>query len=104
MQFIYALKAVRLEMLTDAPTTDEVDVLQAHGQYLADMASRDQVLLAGRTQTADAQTFGIVIVAADGEAQARRVMDEDPAVAAGVMTATLYPFQIAMLSQAIGAA
>ena len=52
--------------------------------------------MAGRTQTADSDTFGIVILKADDEAAARKLMKADPAVAHGVMHAALYPFRIAL--------
>ena len=93
--YIYLLKVTRLEMLSEGPTDEEAVVLGNHLDYLARLAEEGTVVLAGRTQTNDASTFGIVIFEADGD-RAERVVAEDPAVQHGVMTATLYPYRIAV--------
>ncbi len=100
-QFIYVLKAARLQMLTDAATPQENEILTQHVEHLQALARRDVVLLAGRSQTADADTFGIVILRAPSQAAAAELMASDPAVAQGVMTATLFPYQVAAVSPTI---
>ena len=42
-------------------------------------------------------TFGLVIFKADSEAEARQIMENDPAVKHGVMRATLYPYRVVFL-------
>jgi len=42
------------------------------------------------------KTFGIAIFEAADEAAARKFMEEDPAVVAGVMTAELHPFSVVL--------
>jgi uncharacterized protein YciI len=42
------------------------------------------------------KTFGIAIFEANDEAAARKFMEADPAVAAGVMTAELHPFAVVL--------
>jgi hypothetical protein len=49
------------------------------------------MILVGRTQTTDESTFGIAFFEADNEFAARAIMTNDPVVAGGVMTASLYP-------------
>jgi uncharacterized protein YciI len=95
--FLYVLKATRVEMLTSGPTDREAVVLGEHVDYLSRLADEDRVLLAGRTQTHDVTTFGIVIFVAATEEKARSVVEGDPAVRAGVMTASLYPYKVAVL-------
>lgn len=97
-QFLYRLRATRLGMVTDGPTEDEQTVLEAHGAYLKDLAEKRVVRLAGRTQNEDETTFGVVVFEARGDAEARRIMNDDPAVKGGVMRAELYPFRIAFRS------
>ncbi|REE90630.1 hypothetical protein A8990_106135 [Paenibacillus taihuensis] len=46
--------------------------------------------MAGRTSPLDETTFGIVIFKATGEREARQFMQQDPAVAEGVMKAELF--------------
>ena len=95
-QFAYRLRPARPDMLAAGPTPDEERVVGEHFAYLQDLTARGVVKLAGRTLTTGAETFGICILEATDEAAARGVMAGDPAVSAGVMTAELFPFRIAL--------
>jgi uncharacterized protein YciI len=95
-QYLYRIQPTRAEMLRDGPTAEEAEIVGHHFEYLQRLAARGVVLLAGRTLTEDADSFGIVILAASTESEARAIMDDDPAVARGVMQARLYPFRIAL--------
>ena len=101
-QYIYRVKPRRLAMLTAGPSESEAEILKQHFEYLQQLARDGVVLLAGRTQTADESTFGIVILQAESKGIARDIMTSDPAVRHGVMDARLFPFNIAVLSQHIG--
>ena len=95
-QFLYTIKPTRLAMLTAGPTAEEEAALSQHFNHLQKLTQRGIVIMAGRTQTADGDTFGIVNLRADHEAAARELMLSDPAVAHGVMQANLYPFRVAL--------
>ncbi len=58
--------------------------------------------LAGRTQNTDDRAFGIVVFRAEDGPGARRIMDEDPAVLRGVMSAELFPYRVAFRGAAPG--
>jgi uncharacterized protein YciI len=94
-EFLYRLRPTRAEMLTEGPNKDESAALERHSSYLADLARRGIVRLAGRTQTDDPNTFGIVVFWASDESEAGQIMNEDPAVSRGVMSAELFPFKTA---------
>jgi uncharacterized protein len=98
-QFIYIVRPTRLQMLTEGPTSGEGAVVKRHLEYLERLAEAGVVLLAGRTQTADEKTFGLVVFRAESEEAARRIVDADPAVADGVMRAELYPYRVAVLGK-----
>src|SRR5262249_29471981 len=98
-QFIYVVRPTRLQMLTEGPTPEEGAVGKRHLEYLEGLAKRGVVLMAGRTQTADDKTFGLVVFRAESEDAARRIADADPAVAHGVMRAEVYPYRIAVLGK-----
>jgi uncharacterized protein YciI len=100
-QYIYRLHPRRPEMLTQGPTDPESKILQDHVAYLERLAEKSVVLLAGRTQTTDDATFGIVILKAVSELSARTIMANDPAVKHGVMNAQLFPYKISVLAQSI---
>ncbi len=96
-QFIYTLKVTRLGQLIDGPTAEEQAIVGRHFAYLQDLTEKGVAILVGRTQTADADTFGIMVFQAASEAEAREIMANDPAVKNGVMAARLYPFRIALM-------
>jgi uncharacterized protein YciI len=95
MQFLYRITPVRPAMV-QGPNAQEAAVLGEHVRYLNDLAERGVVQLAGRTQTADPDTFGIVVFRAESEEAARVIMEADPAVRGGLMRAELFPYRIAV--------
>jgi uncharacterized protein YciI len=99
-QFIYTLKVTRLGQLTEGPTAEEQDIVARHFAYLQDLTEKEVAILVGRTQTADADTLGIMIFQAASEAEAQEIMANDPAVKDGVMAARLFPFRIALMQGA----
>jgi uncharacterized protein YciI len=95
-QFIYVLRVPgRLHDLA-AWTDKDNAIVSAHFRRLAQAAEAGQVVLAGRSSEPLDKTFGIVIFEADNEEAARAFMDAAPAVEAGIMTATLHPYSIAL--------
>jgi uncharacterized protein YciI len=96
-QFMYVLKPTRLGMLTEGSTPEERDTVSRHFAYFKDLTEKGVMILMGRTQNSDESTFGIAIFEAENEAAARQIMENDPAILGGVMTATLYPYKIALI-------
>jgi uncharacterized protein YciI len=96
-QFLYFLKPTRLGMVTDGPTPEEAETVSRHFDYLTDLTEKGMMILVGRTQNSDESTFGIAIFEAEDESTARTIMENDPAVAGGVMSATLYPYKVALM-------
>lgn len=95
-QFIYVLRLVP-RLHSDAAWTKEDEA--AIGRHLArfnEAVKTGQLILAGRTKEPGDKTFGIAIFEAADEAAARAFMEGDPAVAAGLMTAELHPFAVAL--------
>lgn len=96
-QFIYVLRLVPRLQSQAAWTEADNKAVAAHFLRLKQAADAGSVIMAGRTSEALDKTFGLVVFeAADIEA-ARTFMETDPAVAAGVMTATLHPYSVALL-------
>jgi uncharacterized protein YciI len=98
-QWIYLLKVARLEMLTKGATPEEEEIVGRHFAYLKDLTAKGVMILMGRTQNNDESTFGIAIFEAETEEAARDIMKNDPAVAGGVMRATLYPYKVALMRE-----
>lgn len=95
-QYLYVLKPTRLGMLTQS-TAQEDEIVGRHFQYLKDLTEKGVMILLGRTTNNDETTFGICIYEAEDDEQANQIMNNDPAVKEGVMTATLYPYRVALM-------
>ena len=95
--YLYKIQPTRLAMLTEGLTESEGRLVSEHFEYLKRLTAVGVVLLAGRTLNTDATTFGIVVFLAGSEGEARRIMESDPAVHAGVFRADLYPYSIALV-------
>jgi uncharacterized protein YciI len=83
----------------NAWTKEDNAAVGAHFNRLKAGVAEGKVLLAGRTTEPLDQTMGLIIIAAPDEAAAREFMNADPCVAAGVMTATLHPYGLALMAK-----
>ena len=95
-QYIYVLRVVPRRHGAGDWTAEEVTILARHFERLVKATESRQVILAGRTTEALADTFGVVIFEADDAESARQFMQADPAVMAGLMSATLHPYAVAL--------
>jgi uncharacterized protein YciI len=95
-EFLYRLQLVRKDMLQTGPTPAEQAITAEHFAYLKDLHEKGAVIFVGRTLTTDAKTMGLAVFRADSEDAAREIMNNDPAVKKGLMTATLYPFKVVL--------
>jgi uncharacterized protein YciI len=96
-QWLYYLQPARLGMVTEGATPEEAETVSRHFAYLKDLTEKGVMIIVGRTQNKDENTFGIAVFEAEDEAAARQIMANDPAVLAGVMRATLYPYRVALM-------
>ncbi|KAA0549511.1 hypothetical protein FZW96_06290 [Bacillus sp. BGMRC 2118] len=98
-QYLYQLK-LRPSLLDEANWTErENDIVSEHFHMLQELCEQGKVMLAGRTLNLDDSGFGIVILEVDSEEEAKDIMKSDPAVKHGVMTATLFPYRVALLRE-----
>ena len=95
-QFIYVLHLVPRLYDDKAWTTEDKAAVGRHFNRFKEAIKSGQLILAGRTTETGDKTFGIAIFEAADESAARKFMEEDPAVVAGVMTAELHPFGVAL--------
>ena len=95
-QYLYMLR-VAPSLQDESKWTDKHKAAAVkHFERLKKAAADGKVVLAGRTTESLDKTFGLVIFEADSEAAAKTFMESDPAVVAGVMTATLHPYSVAL--------
>ena len=97
-QFAYVLRLA--PRLRDEKNWTEADnaAVGRHFRRLQQLHREGKVLLAGKTlDDADESQFGVVVLEVGSEDEARKLMEEDGAVRAGVMTARLFPFRVALI-------
>jgi uncharacterized protein YciI len=95
-QFIYVLHLVPRLYDDKNWTQEDKAALDRHFNRFKHAIETGELILAGRTREPGDKTFGIAIFEAKDEAAARQFMERDPAVVAGLMTAELHPFAVAL--------
>lgn len=95
-QYLYQLRPTRPEMLVDGLTEDEEIAVDEHYAYLKGLTDWGVVVLAGRTLEVGERGFGLVVFNASSEDEAESLMRADPAIRAGVLSAELFPFNLAL--------
>lgn len=93
-EWLYFLHAPR-ENFGETMTPHEEEVWAAHLERLQRLLDEGVLVLAG--PTLGHINTGIAIIEAPDEDAARRLMDEDPAVASGIATGELRPFKVSLL-------
>ena len=96
-QFIYVLK-LKPGLLNNF-TDREEEIVDRHFNKLQELLKEGKLVLAGRTLNMDEKTFGIVIIDVPSEEEAKNIMENDPAVKEGVMTAELFPYRVALIKK-----
>jgi uncharacterized protein YciI len=95
-QFVYVLRLVPRLHSDSAWTKEDEAALGRHFARFKKAVETGELILAGRTTEPGDKTFGIAIFEAADEKAARSFMEGDPAVVAGLMTAELHPFAVAL--------
>jgi uncharacterized protein YciI len=95
-QFIYVLHLVPRLYDDKNWTKDDTAALGRHFARFQHAIETGELILAGRTLDSGDKTFGVAIFHAPDESAARQFMESDPAVVAGLMTAELHPFAVAL--------
>lgn len=96
--YLYQLKLVPRITQSKMWTPDDEAIVSEHFKRLKALTEKGVVLLAGKTNRENEDGFGIVIFLANSIDEAKDLMNSDPAVAKGLMTATLFDYMIALES------
>jgi uncharacterized protein len=95
-QFVYVLRVTPAFHDESKWTERENEAVSRHFSRLEQATQAGKVIFAGRTTEPLDITFGLVVFEAESEDAARQFMEADPAVVAGVMSATLHPYALAL--------
>jgi uncharacterized protein YciI len=93
--FVYVLRLIRPEALRGM-TAEEEAIVDEHFGYLKRGLAEGRLGFAGRCLDGE---FGIVLFRARSEDEAKRFMENDPAVKKGVMRAELHSFRVALVEK-----
>lgn len=96
-EFIYVLKPREDLLLEENWTEKENEAVDQHFAYLKKLKEHGILILAGKTKGMDEKTFGIVVLEAENEMEARKRMEEDPGVYTGIMGAELFHYHVALM-------
>jgi uncharacterized protein YciI len=94
MEWIYFIHAPR-EDFAATMTDDERAVWDTHFERMQRLTREGVMILVG--PTLGPINTGIAVFEAPDEESARRIMEEDPAIASGIATGELRPFIVALL-------
>jgi uncharacterized protein YciI len=95
-QYLAILRPVPSLYQESAWTPEHQAKVGEHFRRLQEEARAGRVILAGRTQEALDVTLGLVVFEAADDAAAKAWAEADPAVAGGVMTVEVRPYQVAV--------
>ena len=93
-EWIYFIHAPR-EDFAATMTEEEQAVWGRHFERLQRLTAEGVMILAG--PTLGRINTGIAVFEAPDEESARRIMDEDPAIASGIASGELRPFRVSLL-------
>lgn len=88
--YAYMLKPARATFPGDA-TPEERAIVGVHYERLKQLFAEGTMIHVGRCEDA---TFGLAIFNAESDEAADALMQSDPAIVHGIMTATLYPYRV----------
>ncbi|MES2619354.1 MAG: YciI family protein [Bacteroidota bacterium] len=98
MQFMYVLRLTE-QYRNEANWTEETkETVSQHFNYLKGLYENGVMKLVGKTDydVAHDENRGFAIFEADSMEKANYIMNNDPCIVKGVMTAKLHPFNIAL--------
>lgn len=90
--FLLELRPSR-ERLPETMTDEERALVARHFARLERLCREGKLLLAGRAQDA---AIGVAVLDVEDLPEAQRIVEEDPALKAGVMVARLHEFRLAL--------
>lgn len=93
MEFVYIIKPKK-ENFNETGTEEEFNIMSEHFMHLKQLLKENVLILAGPELNAK---FGIAVIEAENEEEAKKIMENDPAVKKGVMNAELYPYRVSLL-------
>jgi uncharacterized protein YciI len=91
--FMYVLNPLAFDTIEEMTETHQ-RIARTHFEYLKRLNADETIVMAGRTEHGE---LGVVVIEVESEDAAREIMENDPSIKHGLMSATLYPYRLALL-------
>lgn len=93
LQYVYITKPYK-ENFAQTATEEENRVMGVHFVYLKELLEKKILIMAGPETTGK---FGITVIETGSEEEAREIMNNDPAVKSGLVSAEIYPYRVSLI-------
>jgi len=93
-QFALLMKVTGPEFFKKIQEPEGKQLVDKHFKKLQALTQQGVILFSGHTLVTDESGFGIIVVRADSEAEAQKIIDDDDLVKAGLVRGTVFPFQV----------
>ena len=93
-QFALLMKATGPEFAKKVEEPEGKKLVAEHFKKLQALTEQGVCIFSGHTTNAGETGFGIIVVRAESEAAAQKVIDDDDLVKAGLIRGTVFPFQV----------
>jgi uncharacterized protein len=94
-EYVYLIRPVRNDLI-NSMSEEEAEIIDRHFLYLKNLLSEDKLIMAGPCLDG---AFGIVVFRAASMDSAQKMMENDPAVVAGIMEPELHPYRVSLLGK-----
>jgi len=93
-QFALLMKATGPEFARKVEEPEGKRLVAEHFKKLQILTEQGVCIFSGHTTNAGDSGFGIIVVRAESEAAAQKIIDDDDLVKAGLIRGTVFPFQV----------
>ncbi|SRR6266496_1774179 len=93
-QFALLMKATSPEFFKKTQEPDGKRLVDKHFKRLQALTQQGVCIFSGHSLNTDETAFGIIVVRVDSESVARKIIDDDDLVKAGLVQGTVLPFQV----------
>jgi len=93
-QFALLMKATGPDFFKKTQEPEGKELVEKHFKKLQALTQQGVILFSGHTLVTDESGFGIIIVRAESQVEAQKIVDDDELVKAGLIRGTVFPFEI----------
>jgi len=93
-QFALLMKATGPDFFKKTQEPEGKELVEKHFKKLQALTQQGVILFSGHTLITDERGFGIIIVRAESQAEAQKIVDDDELVKVGLIRGTVFPFEV----------